>query len=116
MQRTATEVLADLQAVIAQSREGQFAGDATAKQTELVVELMGTTSFITIMLTVLPKAMPLVINIIKEVRSGKNFFEAILANLDQVIEVVLAVIGILSPSTPSNTTEKPNKIFPIIPR
>lgn len=115
MQRTATEILAELQAVIAQGREGKFAGDAATKQTELVVELMGTTSFITIMLTVLPKAMPLVINIIKEVRSGKNFFEAILANLDQVIEVVLAVIGILSPST-HPATDKPNKIFPIIPR
>jgi len=55
-------------------------------------------SFLTVLLTILPKALPLVVGIISDIRSGKTFLEALLGRTSEIVAVVLAVIAVLNPA------------------
>jgi len=65
--------------------------------TELTA-LLTAPSFLTVLLTILPKALPLVVGIISDIRSGKTFLEALLGRTSEIVAVVLAVIAVLNPA------------------
>lgn len=67
----------------------RHAGELTA--------LLTAPAFLTILLTILPKALPLVVGIIGDIRGGKTFLEAVLGRTAEIVEVVLAVVAVLNP-------------------
>lgn len=73
--------------------------------------LLTAPSFLTILLTILPKALPLVVGIISDLRSGKKFLEAFLGRTSEIIEVVLAVVAVLNPSQDNNFV-----VAPVVPK
>ena len=81
----------------------RHAGELTA--------LLTAPSFLTILLTILPKALPLVVGIIGDIRSGKKFLEALLSRTSEIIEVVLAVVAVLTPSQDNGFV-----VAPVVPK
>ena len=80
----------------------RHAGELTA--------LLTAPSFLTILLTILPKALPLIIAIIGDIRGGKTFLEAFLGRASEIVEVVLAVVSVLSPSQ-----DNEHAVAPVVP-
>lgn len=74
--------------------DGRAAGKS---QDQILADVLRDGSFVTVLVTVLPVALPLILKIVREMREGKTFFEALLDNIDMVIEVVLAIIPIFIP-------------------
>lgn len=75
---------------------GVSAVDSLMAQEEQLRAIMASPTFLTLLLTILPKALPLVITIFQELRSGKTFMEVIIAHISDIVEVVVAVVSALT--------------------
>lgn len=75
-----------------------------------LLELLTAPSFLTILLTILPKALPLVLTIFQEMRSGKKFLEVLLAHLPEIIELVVAILPVFTPQVSNDV------VTPTIPK
>lgn len=63
---------------------------------EVIVTGTFGANFITILTTIIPVALPLILGIIQDIQSGKKFFEILIARLPQIIQIIQAIIPLFN--------------------
>lgn len=81
------------------------------KHADDLAALLTAPNFLSVILTILPKALPLIIGIVGDLRSGKKLLEILLSRTSEIVEVVLAVVGILTPAQ-----QVSNTVAPVVPK
>ena len=70
------------------------AAEFAENNAERIAAIMASSGFLAILVKVLPVALPLVINIFRQMKEGKTFIEVIVENIDEIIAVVMSLLQV----------------------